>query len=231
MAVSPYDRAIALCPNDAAKLELARLGAELGLGASSEEWVVVVLYAEARRLFGAGDVVAPLDDSRLGRVEAATARIEAALAKFDGRTINATKPRRRWPFFGLLAIAALVMLTSWFAGATVATAHVRIAEHRVATLLTTPAGAAALGILEANGAELPQNLARCRALSVGGRGAQDCVLWRQGPSLAPQRDPFWSVLLLLRTLPAWPFAALAFAGLAIASTLAAVKTGPRIRQI
>jgi hypothetical protein len=124
-----------------------------------------------------------------------------------------------------------LMLTSWFAGATIAAAHVRIADHRVATLLTTPAGAAALGILDANGTELPQNLARCRVLSVAGRSAQDCVLWRQGPAIAPRRDPFWTAFLVLQTLPAWPFAALAVAALTIASILAATKTGPRIRSI
>ncbi len=44
---SPYDRALALRPTDAAKLELARIGTELQLGADSQEWVVMVLYAEA----------------------------------------------------------------------------------------------------------------------------------------------------------------------------------------
>jgi hypothetical protein len=50
---SPYDRAMALCPNDSARLELSRLGADLNLGASSPEWIMVVLYAEARGIFGA----------------------------------------------------------------------------------------------------------------------------------------------------------------------------------
>jgi hypothetical protein len=49
---SVYDRALALCPTDAARVELSRLGAELNLGASSSEWIMVVLYAESRGLFG-----------------------------------------------------------------------------------------------------------------------------------------------------------------------------------
>jgi hypothetical protein len=44
---------MALCPSDAARLELSRLGAELNLGASSPEWIMVVLYGEARGIFGA----------------------------------------------------------------------------------------------------------------------------------------------------------------------------------
>jgi anti-sigma-K factor RskA len=43
---------MALCPSDAARLELSRLGADLNLGASSPEWIVVVLYAESRGIFG-----------------------------------------------------------------------------------------------------------------------------------------------------------------------------------
>ena len=48
---SPLDRALSLCPSDAARLELTRLGAELNLGASSPEWIIIVLYAEARGIF------------------------------------------------------------------------------------------------------------------------------------------------------------------------------------
>jgi hypothetical protein len=44
---------MALCPNDSARLELSRLGADLNLGAASPEWIMVVLYAEARGIFGA----------------------------------------------------------------------------------------------------------------------------------------------------------------------------------
>jgi hypothetical protein len=68
---------MALCPNDSARLELSRLGADLNLGASSPEWIMVVLYAEARGIFGATtdtertDVLAQLD--RIERAQKATA--------------------------------------------------------------------------------------------------------------------------------------------------------------
>lgn len=229
MASSPYDRALALCPGDAAKLELARIGAELGLGADAQEWIVVVLYAEARRLFGSSDRAG--EDEGVRRLEAAAARVEAAIARASSRAVESAKLRRRWPFGGLLAIAALVGLTAWFGGATVAIANARFSNARVATLLTTRAGAAALGILDANGADLPGNLTRCRRFTIHGRSAQDCVLWNQGPARAAQRDPLSNLLLALQGLPAWPFATLAFVALLIASGLAAMKTGPRVREI
>ena len=74
---SPYDRAMALCPSDSARLELSRLGADLNLGASSPEWIIIVLYAEARGIFGSTtatertDILAQLD--RIERTQKMTA--------------------------------------------------------------------------------------------------------------------------------------------------------------
>jgi hypothetical protein len=75
---------MALCPSDAARLELSRLGADLNLGASSPEWIVVVLYAESRGIFGTAtetdrtDILAKLD-----RIET---QVEASLAKMPSLT-------------------------------------------------------------------------------------------------------------------------------------------------
>lgn len=230
--MSPYDRALGLCPDDKARLELGRISAELGLGTSSQEWIVLVLYAEARRLFGASDAgrAVPNDD-RVTRLEAVASRIERVASRLDGPSAMAAKPSRRWPLLGILAIVALIGLASWFAGASTSAAHIQFANRRVATLLTTPAGTAALGILDANGAELPQNLLRCKPFIIQGRAAHDCVLWSQGPAPLPKRRPLWFVQLVLQTLPAWPFALLAAIALVLAAGLAAMKTGPRIRQI
>jgi RsiW-degrading membrane proteinase PrsW (M82 family) len=68
--MSPYDRAMALCPSNSARLELARLGAELSLGASSPEWVVVVLHAQARGLFGEVESERAALLAQLKRIEA-----------------------------------------------------------------------------------------------------------------------------------------------------------------
>ncbi len=72
---SAYDRAMALCPNDTARLELSRLGAELNIGVSSPEWIMVVLYAEARGIFGT-----PTDTDRAD-LFAQLARIESRMPK------------------------------------------------------------------------------------------------------------------------------------------------------
>jgi hypothetical protein len=68
--MSPYDRAMELCPSNSARLELSRLGAELGLGASSPEWVVVVLHAQARGLFGEVESERTALLAQLNRIEA-----------------------------------------------------------------------------------------------------------------------------------------------------------------
>jgi len=56
-------------------LELSRLGAELNIGVSSPEWIMVVLYAEARGIFGT-----PTDTDRAD-LFAQLARIESRMPK------------------------------------------------------------------------------------------------------------------------------------------------------
>jgi hypothetical protein len=76
---------MALCPNDAARLELSRLGAELNLGAASPEWIMVVLYAEARGIFGSSteternEVLALLERIEHGQKAMSTKRPEPLL--------------------------------------------------------------------------------------------------------------------------------------------------------
>jgi hypothetical protein len=75
---------MALCPSDAARLELSRLGADLNLGASSPEWIVVVLYAESRGIFGTATETDRTDIlARLDRIET---QIGASLAKMPSLT-------------------------------------------------------------------------------------------------------------------------------------------------
>lgn len=77
---SPLDRALSLCPSDAARLELTRLGAELNLGASSPEWIIIVLYAEARGIFGAS---VDTDHTELfARLERIDSRIKSGSHQF-----------------------------------------------------------------------------------------------------------------------------------------------------
>ena len=66
---------MALCPNDTARLELSRLGAELNIGVSSPEWIMVVLYAEARGIFGT------TPDADRAELFAQLARIESRMQK------------------------------------------------------------------------------------------------------------------------------------------------------
>jgi len=121
----------------------------------------------------------------------------------------------------VLALTGMVGIVAWFGGATDATARTRFASDRVATMLTTPAGQAAMHVLEANGADLPGNLARCRRFAVDGRRAIDCVLWDGPPLAAGRSSPLWAVTLAARQAPAWPFftiALIALAGLATRMT-------------
>jgi hypothetical protein len=75
---------MALCPSDAARLELSRLGADLNLGASSPEWIVVVLYAESRGIFGTATETDRTDiRAQLDRIES---QMGASLAKMSSLT-------------------------------------------------------------------------------------------------------------------------------------------------
>lgn len=89
--MSPYDRAMELCPSNSARLELSRLGAELGLGASSPEWVVVVLHAQARGLFGEIESERAALLAQLNRIET---RLEqtVTLAALQPALRRSTKP-------------------------------------------------------------------------------------------------------------------------------------------
>ena len=97
---SPYDRALELCPDAETKAALSRIAAELNLGASSPEWIVVVLHAEARRLFPPAptntepqvtQVESPkLDEARKAMSQAAE-QIEASAKKIDGTVIDVGK--------------------------------------------------------------------------------------------------------------------------------------------
>jgi hypothetical protein len=75
---------MALCPSDAARLELSRLGADLNLGASSPEWIVVVLYAESRGIFGAATEADRMEIfAKLDRIET---QMTATLANMPSLT-------------------------------------------------------------------------------------------------------------------------------------------------
>jgi hypothetical protein len=84
---SAYDRAMALCPSDAARLELSRLGSDLNLGASSPEWIVVVLYAESRGIFGTATETDRTD------IRAQLERIETQMAESLAKTLSLTDIR------------------------------------------------------------------------------------------------------------------------------------------
>ncbi len=86
---SPLDRALALCPSDSARLELTRLGAELNLGTSSPEWIIVVLYAEARGLFAVSEDADRTEVlTRLERIEARVKRGSAPGMQVDARPMR-----------------------------------------------------------------------------------------------------------------------------------------------
>jgi hypothetical protein len=84
---SAYDRALGLCPDDPARARLSRLGAELGLGAHSSEWVVVTLFAETRKLFG-GEATEPERAALFAQLD----RIESRVDDLDARVFKATSP-------------------------------------------------------------------------------------------------------------------------------------------
>ena len=74
MTETPLDRVLALAPSNRERLEISRLGAELGLAPRAEEWTVMLLYAEARRIFG--PVPSNDDTERTKRLERVLARLE-----------------------------------------------------------------------------------------------------------------------------------------------------------
>jgi len=222
---SPYDRALALCPSDAARVELARLGAELGLGPTSQEWIVVVLYAESRRLFPGNRA----DHTREDDVDNAGARLSATAASLESSAKalaamrsaapppppKATNVQFRVPGIAtatLLAIAAcFVAVIAWFAGATTTAAQLRYANAAVATMLTTPAGHAAWSLLEANGDELPANLAACRSFVQHGRRAMECNLWAEPAGSIVRADSVLGrSLVWIASAPAWPLVIVLF---------------------
>src|SRR2546421_9070150 len=98
---SAYDHAMALCPSDSARLELSRLGAELGLGASSPEWIVVVLYAQARSLFGSGEserTALFAQEERIGQVESERAALLTQLNRIEARVEQTLRRSAKPPF-------------------------------------------------------------------------------------------------------------------------------------
>jgi hypothetical protein len=100
---------MALCPNDSARLELSRLGADLNLGASSPEWIMVVLYAEARGIFGSTTETERTDVlAQLERIERAQ---KMATAKRAEPLVN-THTRDLIAFaIAILAFLAVAVLT------------------------------------------------------------------------------------------------------------------------
>jgi len=116
---------------------------------------------------------------------------------------------------GIIAIA-LVALLSWLASATVTEARTKYANATVATLLTTPAGHAALHLLETNGDGLPANLSRCRPFVEHGRKAMTCELWAQSAGGVLRHDTILSLAWeRLNDLPAWPFLSTTIATIAV----------------
>ena len=128
-------------------------------------------------------------DERLSRFEAIAQRVEAAA---NCVVIYRERPKTRrhgWPWPAVLALVAIVGLGAWFLGAAVAGAHLRLASARISSALATPAGAAAMHLLEVNGDALPQLLARCQHFTIQGRRAANCTLWDQGPVTAAHATP------------------------------------------
>ncbi len=101
-------------------------------------------------------------DERLSRFEAIAQRVEAAADRVATYRERPPTRRYRWAWLTMLALVAIVGLGAWFLGGAVAAAHVRLASARISSAIATPAGAAAMRLLQANGDALPQQLGRCQ---------------------------------------------------------------------
>ncbi len=154
-------------------------------------------------------------DERLGRFEAIAQRVEAAADRVATYRERPRTRRHRWPWLAVLALVAIVGLGAWFLGGAVAAAHVRLASARISSAVATPAGAAAMRLLETNGDALPQLLARCRRFTIRGRRAANCTIWDQGPAPAARATPWSWFATAADATPAWPFAVVL--GLALAA--------------
>ncbi|MGP6158535.1 MAG: hypothetical protein ACLPYS_13705 [Vulcanimicrobiaceae bacterium] len=153
-------------------------------------------------------------DERIKRFEAIAQRVEAAAARIAA---HHQRPSGRWyrsPWITVLALVGIVGLGAWFVGGAVAGAHIRFASARIASAVTTPAGAAAMHLLEVNGDDLPKLLARCRRFSIQGRAAASCTLWDEGPAPAARSSPWSWLAMAMAATPAWPFAIVAGVALA-----------------
>jgi hypothetical protein len=98
-------------------------------------------------------------DERLSRFEAIAQRVEAAASCV---VIYRERPQTRrygWQWSTVLALVAIVGLGAWFLGGAVAAAHLRLASARISSALATPAGAAAMHLLEVKGAGRSSSLA------------------------------------------------------------------------
>jgi hypothetical protein len=122
--------------------------------------------------------------------------------------------RRGWQWPAVLALVATVGLGAWFLGGAVAAAHLRLASARISSALATPAGAAAMHLLEVNGDALPQLLAHCQRLTIQGRRASNCTVWDEGPATAAHATPWSWFATAAAATPAWPLALIAGAVLA-----------------
>lgn len=116
---TPYARALALCPTDAARSELDRVAAAINLGASSPEWDIVTLVAESMRIFGTRDaeqaILAAIEQADL-RASLNRQELVAALARLEKKRVaEQPHPPPRVLVVASVALLALLALVAWAA--------------------------------------------------------------------------------------------------------------------
>lgn len=131
---------------------------------------------------------------------------------------------------GIIALLVVALL-SWFGSAAVTEARAHYANAAVAKVLTTPAGHAALRLIETNGDGLPPNLSRCRPYVEHGRKAMTCELWAEPAGGILRHDTPLSIAWeWLNALPTWPFLVIAIGALgALFLQRATLKRAVRVR--
>jgi hypothetical protein len=116
---TPYARALALCPTDAARSELDRVAAAINLGATSPEWDIVTLVAESMRIFGTRDaeqaIISAIDQSELRASEGRQAMMAALVRLEKKRAAAEPNPPPHVIVVASVALLTLSVLVAWAA--------------------------------------------------------------------------------------------------------------------
>lgn len=106
----------------------------------------------------------------------------------------------------LIAISALIALSTWALTRSFDDAHYAEAAPQIGAYIATPGGRAAASLLRANGNGLALEMRACTPHTIHGRSAIACTFWADGDEVTSSQTPLEIASDAVTHTPAWPFA-------------------------